>query len=67
MQLRYLLLIFVLLVTPYIWNFVKFTNCDFKSDFKCEVIHGVGVFIPPSAYITVWFDDDSVATAENNN
>ena len=43
---------------PWIWNAVKFASCDFKSDFKCEVIHGTGVFIPPAAFITVWFKDD---------
>lgn len=54
-----LLIIFVLAATPWIWNGVKFANCDFESDWKCEVIHGAGVFIPPAAYITVWFDTDS--------
>ena len=59
MQLRYLILIFALIATPYVWNGFKFANCDFESSFKCEIIHGVGVFIPPAAYITVWFDDDN--------
>ena len=47
-----------LLVTPYVWNAVKLSNCDFESDFKCEVIHGVGLVAPPASYVTVWFDDD---------
>lgn len=51
---------FVLGVVPWIWNAVKFASCDFKSDYKCEAIHGGGVFIPPAAIITVWFDDDDV-------
>lgn len=46
-------------VTPWIWNAAKFTGCDFESNYKCEVIHGIGVFIPPASFITVWFDDDS--------
>lgn len=58
MQLRYMFLIFILLAMPWIWNGVKFVSCDFESDYKCEIIHGAGVFIPPAAYITVWFDDD---------
>ncbi len=59
MQLRYMLLIAAIFATPWVWNGVKFANCDFESDWKCEVIHGAGVFIPPTSYITVWFDDDS--------
>lgn len=59
MRLGAFLLMLTILITPYIWNGVKFVNCDFKSDYKCEVVHGTGVFIPPASYITVWFDDDS--------
>jgi len=58
MKLSTMVIIFALLVTPWIWNGFKFANCDFESNYKCEVIHGAGVFIPPAAYITVWFDDD---------
>jgi len=46
-------------VVPWVWNGVKFLSCDFKSDYRCEVIHGVGVFIPPASMTTVWFDGDS--------
>ncbi|MCK5128151.1 MAG: hypothetical protein KAR42_17985 [candidate division Zixibacteria bacterium] len=58
MNIKTLLIIFVLAVIPYIWNIVKFTSCDFESNYKCEIIHGVGIIIPPAAYIGVWFDDD---------
>jgi len=58
MKLITLLIIFILLVTPWVWNLVKFTRCDFESDYKCEALHGIGVFIPPASYFTVWFDDD---------
>jgi len=58
MKFSTLVIIFVLVVTPWIWNGFKFAACDFESDYKCEVIHGAGVFIPPAAYITVWFSDD---------
>lgn len=44
---------------PYITNAYKFSNCDFESGYKCEIIHGAGVVFPPSAIVTVWFDDDS--------
>ena len=59
MQFRYLLLLFALLATPWVWNVAKFVDCDFESDYKCEAIHGIGVVIPPASYITVWFADDS--------
>lgn len=38
-------------------NFMKLTNCDFKSDYKCEAIHGVGL-IPAFSLVTVWFGAD---------
>jgi len=53
-----LLIILLILFTPYIWNAVKFVSCDFKSNYRCEVIHGIGIFMPPASYITVWFADD---------
>ena len=59
MKLTALLVIAALLSVPWIWNAVKFTDCDFTSDYKCEVIHGTGVFVPPAAFLTVWFEDDS--------
>jgi len=39
-------------------NLYRLTGCDFESDYKCEIMHGVGVVIPPSSFITVWFDTD---------
>lgn len=59
MKLSAFLIIVVIGATPWVWNAYKFANCDFESDFKCEVIHGTGVFIPPASWITVWFSDDS--------
>ena len=59
MKLWGLLFVFIAAVAPWIWNGVKLASCDFESDYKCEVIHAIGVVIPPAAYITVWFDDDS--------
>lgn len=57
-QLIILGLIVALAVTPWIWNGVKFINCDFEADYKCEVIHGAGVVIPPASFITVWLGTD---------
>ena len=48
----------VVFLTSWVWNAVKFASCDFESDFKCEVIHGAGVFIPMTSLLTVWFDVD---------
>ena len=59
MNMKTLLALFILAVTPWIWNGVKFLGCDFESDYKCEAIHGIGVVIPPAAFITVWVDSDS--------
>lgn len=42
----------------WVWNAIKFTSCDFESDFRCEVIHGAGLFVPGLSIITVWFDTD---------
>lgn len=59
MKLPTLLIIAAIASIPWVWNAVKFVDCDFKSDYRCEVIHVAGVFMPPAAWITVWFDDDS--------
>jgi len=48
------------ILTLSVWgiNFSKATDCDFKSDYKCEAIHGFGVVVPPASFVTVWFDTD---------
>ena len=53
-----MLVILVLIFTPYLVNAYKFVGCDFESDYKCEAIHGIGVFVPPAAFVTFWFSDD---------
>lgn len=58
MKIAALLVITILLSIPWVWNAFKFAGCDFESNYKCEVIHGAGVFVPPAAFITVWFDGD---------
>ena len=58
MRLLPILIIAAIILTPWFWNAAKFASCDFESDYKCEAIHGMGVVIPPAAFITVWFDDD---------
>lgn len=51
------ILLFVLFA-PWVINFIKFTECDFEENYKCELIHGIGVVVPPLSYITVWFGTD---------
>ena len=58
MNLKTAFILLAIAAIPWIWNGVKFANCDFVSDYKCEIIHGAGVFIPPASWITVWFDTD---------
>jgi len=40
-------------------NVGKLIACDWdvNGNFKGEVIHAVGVVVPPAAVITVWFND----------
>ena len=47
---------FVLLLTPYLVNGYKFTECDFEPNYKCEALHGVGVVVPPASYVTMWLN-----------
>ena len=55
-------IIFVVVVVPiiglWIWNAAKLASCDFEPNYKCEVIHGIGLIIPPSSVVTAWFADD---------
>ena len=53
-----IVLLIVVACAPYLINGYKLSNCDFESDYKCEAVHGIGVILPPTAIITVWFDDD---------
>ena len=43
---------------PYVWNAIKLASCDFSSPYRCEIIHGIGVIVPPASLVTVWFADD---------
>ena len=35
-----------LVLTGYVMNIYKFTQCDFKASYKCEVMHGIGMVTP---------------------
>ena len=53
-----LILVIVFGICGWGWNAVKLASCDFESNYKCEAIHGAGLFIPPLSIVTVWFGDD---------
>lgn len=54
-----ILVIAFLVIIPWFVNVYKVTKCDFKEDYRCEIVHGAGVVIPPVALITVWMDTDT--------
>ena len=45
-------------IVTWIWSTVKLASCDFEPNYRCEVIHGIGVAVPPLSIVTVWFGDD---------
>lgn len=48
-------LIWIFVGIFWIMNLIELFNCDFETPFKEEVIHLIGVFIPPLSVITFWF------------
>lgn len=54
-----LLLVVVVVFGALSWimNAVKLTSCDFEPNYRCEIIHGLGL-IPALAFVTVWARDD---------
>ncbi len=49
-------LIFVVFaIGCWIVNLIQFFNCDFNPVGKEEILHGIGIFIPPFSVISVWF------------
>jgi len=48
-------LIWVFIAVCWIANLVGLFNCDFEAPFKEEVIHLIGVFIPPASIVTCWY------------
>ena len=53
-----IVLVAVFGIVAWFWNAAKIASCDFESNYKCEVIHGIGIIVPPLSVITVWFGDD---------
>ncbi len=48
-------LIFALFSIGWVKNLIKLTECDFNEPYKCEVVHGIGIF-PVVGGITGWLD-----------
>lgn len=45
----------VYLIGSWVVNVVKFCKSDFDAPFKEEIIHGLGIILPPISMITCWF------------
>lgn len=55
----FMIIVYILLaLVSWVINLSQLINCDFEAPYKCEVIHAVGVFIPPTQVITVFFTAD---------
>jgi len=50
----------IIIAVPAAWcfNVAKLLDCDFETDYRCEVMHTIGVALPPLSVITVWFATD---------
>jgi hypothetical protein len=44
---------------PLAWcvNIYKLVQCDFEESYRGEIVHTIGVCIPPASLITVWNND----------
>ena len=52
----------IILACLAVWpvNLYKLCKCDWSNDnWKPEIIHGIGVVMPPASYVTVWFGTDA--------
>ena len=49
------LLVVAVFAIAWIINITKFFACDFDAPYKEEVIHFIGIVIPPGSIITAWF------------
>jgi len=52
------MLLLLLLAASWFINGMRFMDCNFEPNYRCEAIHGIGIIMPPASYITVWFADD---------
>lgn len=47
--------IYIFFGVCWVINIYKLATCDFDRPYKEEVIHAVGLLIPPTSVVTVWF------------
>jgi len=52
-----LLTVGLFIISSYFVNAYKLVNCDFESPYRCEAIHGIGLF-PVFSLVTVFFESD---------
>lgn len=47
-----------LVAVCYVNNVLDFVDCDFQAPYKCEIVHGVGVVLPPVSVVTTFVGTD---------
>lgn len=52
------LLAMLFMAATWWFNAYKLTQCDFDAPYKCEVLHGIGLFVVPASVATAWFSTD---------
>ena len=58
-MIKAILVLIITLAIPFAWcvNVYKLVKCDFEESYKGEILHIVGVFLPPVSLLTAWNDD----------
>lgn len=49
----------------YINNIVELVHCDFKPSYKAEILHSIGVIVPPVGVIMGFCDINDISDANN--
>jgi hypothetical protein len=45
----------LIMIICWINNIIDLIYCDFEAPFNEEVIHAIGIVVPPASLITCWF------------
>lgn len=53
-----ILAVWLVVIVSWVNNVVDFVDCDFKEDYRCEMLHGIGMSVPPTSIVTAWFESD---------
>lgn len=48
----------VFFAVSYVTNVVKLVKCDFKPEYKEEIVHSIGLVVPPLSMVTAWVNLD---------